>query len=754
MVRSSLFDNLTSSPDTPPPSGTSEQRPDSGTQDAHRYTGLNEPASLLRAHPAWLSYLFALIMTAAAIGLRRWLDFLGDDIVPFAIFYPTVLVCTLVGGAGPGFVSLALSAFAAIYLWVEPQGIFAMHGAGLINFFLFVLTSAIVILLAQRLRITLDRLGQSEARLTLAQEVGRIGIWDLDLKTGALWWSPSLYKVTGISPDSQPSVEAIMERIDPADRGRTQEAFDIARRGLDRLDIDFRFNRDDGSTVWLAIRAELFRDSLGRPSRLLGINFDTTPIRTAVNERDRANSLLQTFFESLPGAAFAKDLEGRYLLGNPVFATAIGHPPESFLGKRDDELFINKDHANIIMTNDRAVIDGGKACQIEEALRLSDGDMAYWLAVKAPFFDAGGNPQGIIGISLDVTERRKAEERLRFLADEVDHRAKNLLGVVLSLVRLTKVDDVAAFKAAVSGRIEALARAHTLLAANRWQGVNIATLMHEEIAPFGEAGTDRIRLDGPPLILAPNASQAFAMAVHELAINAAMYGALSTEAGRLDVSWQLIADDAGESLALDWRESGGPSVQSPSEPGFGSTAIQGAIEHQLGGCFDIQWAATGLTCRFVFPLSGNMAGDHFLGVSRSGGRLGQYADGSAADLCGKRVMVVEDEALIALTLMDAVRESGGTVIGPAGTVAAAIELARKDTPDLAILDVDLAGTGSAPVARALRSLGVPFVYCTGYAETAVQIEPELRAAMLTKPIDSAALEVALREALNQDAPFR
>jgi CheY-like chemotaxis protein len=253
-------------------------------------------------------------------------------------------------------------------------------------------------------------------------------------------------------------------------------------------------------------------------------------------------------------------------------------------------------------------------------------------------------------------------------------------------------------------------------------------------------------------MLAPNASQALAMAVHELAINAAMYGALSTETGRLDVSWQLIPGDAGESLALDWRESGGPSVLSPSEPGFGSTAIQGAIEHQLGGSFDIQWAPTGMTCRFVFPLSGNMAGDYFLDVSRIGERPAAQPDGSAVELGGKRVLVVEDEALIALTLMDAVREAGCTIVGPASTVAAAIDLARKDTPDLAILDVDLAGTGSAPVAIALRSLGVPFVYCTGYAETAVQIEPELRAAMLTKPIDAAALEAALREALNQGAP--
>ncbi|MFO6447016.1 PAS domain-containing protein [Erythrobacter sp. NE805] len=727
-----------------------EPSPDSLSPEASLgYRGLAEPAGFLSHRTTWTSYGLAVALTGAVVVLRRWLDSYSEGIVPFAVFFPAVLVCTLFGGVGPGVLSLALAAAAATFFWLEPIGSLTLTGPSFVSLLLFVLSNAVNIYVADRLRKAHDRLRQSEARLSLSQDVGRIGIWDLDLRTGALWWSRSFHEVTGIAVTEPPSIEGVMRRIHPADHARAVQALDDARRGNDRLDIEFRFNRDDGATIWLAGRAELFRDAQGRPTRLLGINFDATPIRTAESERDRANALLRTFFESLPGAAFAKDVEGRYLLGNPIFAAAVGHTEESFAGRTDLELLADKEQARALMANDRAVMEGGKARQLEEGLLLPNGEMSYWLGVKAPFFDADGQPQGIMGISLDVTDRRKAEERLRFLADEVDHRAKNLLGVVLSLVRLTKVDDVKAFKAAVSGRIEALARAHALLAANRWQGVHVDTLLREEIAPFGRVGSERIQLAGPSVLLEPNAAQALAMAVHELAINAAMYGALSVESGCLSVAWEIEGSDA---LVLEWRETGGPEVAPPAAPGFGSTAIRGAIEHQLSGTFDLTWAPSGLTCRIAFPLAGNAApGPGTADPASSGEREATRPAAAKVELAGKRVLVVEDEALIALTLVDALREMGCEVAGPASTVAAALELARADRPDLAVLDVNLAGTGSAPVAQALRSEGVPYVYCTGYAEPALQIAPELRAAMLTKPIDPAALESALRVAL-ADAP--
>ncbi len=710
------------------------------------YPGMVERSGLLDAGRGLSAYAVAALVAVLAVGVRKWLDIFGPDIVPFALFYPVVLACTLLGGIGPGLLALLITSTAARLFWIEPLGLLSLSPSGLVNLCLFIISNATLITVAHLLRASYRRLRRSEARLSLSHDVGQIGIWDLDLRTGALWWSPSFYTLAGIAPGEEPSVRAVLDRIHPEDRPLADAAFEAARRGLDRLDLEFRFNRDDGSTIWLAGRAELFRDEQGRPSRLLGINFDATPRRTIESERDRANALLQTFFDSLPGAAFAKDCQGRYLLGNPIFAAAVGHGPEFFIGKTDLDVLADKDQAREIMANDQAIIASGEVCQIEEALLLPDGEMSYWLAVKAPFKDPLGQPQGLMAISLDVTERRRSEQRLRVLADEVDHRAKNLLGVVQSIVRLTKVEDVAGFKAVLTGRIRALARAHSLLAASRWDGVDLATLVREELAPFGRSGADPIRVCGPSLMLRPNASQALAMVLHELAINAARYGALSVEGGQLTVTWDIAEGIGGSRLELDWTEVGGPQVAAPAEHGFGFTAMLGAIEHQLSGDIGFEWGATGVTCRIAFPVERNLVED------RTGGVLAGKSPGPALpgapdfDLHGQRVLIVDDEALIALALRDAAEELGCTVIGPAHAAATALALIRQGAPDLAVLDINLAGTSSALIARALRALDVPFIYCTGYAEPAGQIEPGLEAEVIAKPSDTAMLAAALRRA--------
>lgn len=729
--------------------------PDTGAGEVPHYPGVVERLGFFSGRARWQAYLFAVALTLLAVGFRRWLDMFGEGIVPFVLFYPVVLACTVVGGIGPGMASLVLSAIATTIFWIEPRGILSLTSAGAINILLFIVSNGAMVAVAHLLRTSYDRLRQSEARLNLSQEVGQIGIWELDLKTGVLWWSASHYKLTGFDRRTVPSVTTLLDRIHPADRERVNAAYEAARQGHDRLDLEFRFIREDGHTLWLAARAELFRDADGRPKRLLGINFDATPMRTIASERDRAHTLLQTFFDCIPGAAYAKDTEGRILLGNPGFATAVGHPPEEFLGKTDLEFVRDRDHARAIRMHDEAVLASDTAMQHEEDLLLPDGTMSHWLSIKTPFRDAEGQVKGLVGISLDMTERRRAEQRSRLLADEVDHRAKNLLGVVQSIVRLTRVDDVAAFKSVLTGRIRALARAHSLLAASRWDGVDLARLLREELAPFDRNRDEQLHIAGPALTLSPGASQALAMVLHELAINAARYGALSAERGRLAVTWEMVADEAGAArIELTWTETGGPAVAAPDRPGFGFTTIHGAIEHQLSGKIDLDWAPAGITCRIAFPVAGNVVQEPAAVAPPPAASFERRPDTPlAADAgpYGHSVLIVEDEALIALTLADSLREFGFTVVGPAHSVEAAMALILQGAPDLAVLDINLAGRRNAPVARALRALGVPFIYCTGYAEPADQIEPGLEAEMITKPTDPAALVAALRRAASPAA---
>lgn len=203
---------------------------------------------------------------------------------------------------------------------------------------------------------------------------------------------------------------------------------------------------------------------------------------------------------------------------------------------------------------------------------------------------------------MDVTERRRTEERQTLLAREVDHRAKNVLAVVQAALRLTPKDDPDAYASAIEGRVAALARAHTLLAAEHWSGADLGTLLRHELAAFVDsaAAEPRVALEGEDLMLPPAQAQPLAMAVHELTTNAAKYGSLSVPAGRLAVRWYLAP---GPRLRLHWAESGGPPVGGPPRRmGFGSRVLSGTVRGQLHGNVSLDWRPTGLVCDVDVPL--------------------------------------------------------------------------------------------------------------------------------------------------------
>ena len=313
------------------------------------------------------------------------------------------------------------------------------------------------------------------------------------------------------------------------------------------------------------------------------------------------------------------------------------------------------------------------------------------------------------GVQLDITERKRALERQRLLARELDHRAKNLLAVVQSILQLSRAEDIGSFVATVRGRVMALARAHSLLSDSRWEGADLRQLVQEELAPY-RTGAGRIAVDGPAVILAPAAIQSLALALHELATNAAKHGSLTWPTGRLAITW--VADADG--LRLVWDESGGPVIVGPpTRPRFGSTVITASIQQGLRGDLALEWRPEGLRAVMFVPhaqLARTGAGD--------GARAAPAAvDAPTAALAGRRILVVEDEPLIAMMAAVALEEAGCTVVGPAPTLAEALRLAEEERLDAAVLDRNLGGQYSDPVAERLRERGIPFAVVTGYADT-------------------------------------
>ncbi len=213
-----------------------------------------------------------------------------------------------------------------------------------------------------------------------------------------------------------------------------------------------------------------------------------------------------------------------------------------------------------------------------------------------------------IGVLEDIDTRRRAEEARMLLAHEVNHRAKNMLAVVQAVVQLTRSADPAAYAASVSARIAALGRAHDLLARRDWGDVALEDLARGELAPYlpvGEAmeGAARVSLRGPAVRLAASAVQPMAVALHELAVNAAKYGALAPgHAGRVELSWEVPPPGTG--LRLTWAEQGGPLLDGPpARRGFGTRVVDASISDQLGGRVERRWRPDGLICEITLPTS-------------------------------------------------------------------------------------------------------------------------------------------------------
>jgi two-component sensor histidine kinase len=215
----------------------------------------------------------------------------------------------------------------------------------------------------------------------------------------------------------------------------------------------------------------------------------------------------------------------------------------------------------------------------------------------SPLRDAAGKLVGTSKIARDITDRKQAEEAQRLLAHEVDHRSKNLLTLVQAAVHFSEADTPDAVKAAIEGRIQALANVHTLLAQSRWVGVDLRSIVMDELYPYCPQGT-RAEVNGPDLRLKPQLAQLIAMALHELTTNAVKYGALSVSGGLLRVEWSHAANG---NLVIRWTETGGPAVKLPTRRGFGSRMLDGTIRTQLNGDLRFNWRTEGLACEIEAP---------------------------------------------------------------------------------------------------------------------------------------------------------
>jgi PAS domain S-box-containing protein len=393
-----------------------------------------------------------------------------------------------------------------------------------------------------------------------------------------------------------------------------------------------------------------------------------------------------------------------------------------------------------------AIVGSGESrFQVEFRIVRPSGEVRWCYGAGIITRDADGKPVRMNGVTVDITDRKRAEERQVLLAREVDHRAKNTLAVVLSVLRLTRAPTTKDFIATVEGRVHALAATHNLLSATRWEGADLGKIVEEEMAPYHANHRQRVITGGPAVVLLPATAQAVALALHELATNAAKYGALSTETGTLGVTWRA----EGDALVLDWTETGGPPAAEPARLGFGLTIVRSSIEAQFRGGVSYEWRREGLRCTLSIPAAQIAAPPAAAEAPASA----PADNGTRRSLADMRLLVVEDELLVSMLIEEILGELGATVAGPYGRLADGLAAAKAERFDGAILDLNLAGESADPLADLLLARGVPFVFITGYQRESID-RRYANVPVLQKPIDAAALESVLLTLLGSEPLLR
>jgi PAS domain S-box-containing protein len=289
-------------------------------------------------------------------------------------------------------------------------------------------------------------------RMQLALEAGAIiGTWIWDVPGNRVVADERFARAFDLDPatcrEGLP-LEAVFDRLHPGDRVRVQQSIEGVLQQGGAFRCEYRVLHSDGRYHLVEANGRCALDAQGRPTRFPGVLLDIEDRRRAEAERDQANAMLRTFIEAVPGVVYAKDREGRLLLANRGTAQLLGRPAEAFLGKTDLELLKDRVHAERVMANDRRIMTSGQADQIEEIVPLADGTTAYWLSHKAPLFDTHGDVVGLIGASIDITERKREQERARTEAEMLDvlNRTGALLAGELDLDALLQSVTNAATK--------------------------------------------------------------------------------------------------------------------------------------------------------------------------------------------------------------------------------------------------------------------------------------------------------------------
>ena len=514
---------------------------------------------------------------------------------------------------------------------------------------------------------------------------------------------------------------------------------------IDNFNMEKRYFRKDGQIVW----ANLTVGCVRRPDRsvdyLISAVEDITTRKRAEDQLRRSHDTYLSLIEKNPFGIYLVDSEFRLAqLGAGARKAFEGISP--LLGRDFADLirtvWPEPFSTEVINHFQRTLATGEPYVAATHQQRGNTGAVeSYdWRIERVTLPDGR---YGVVCYFYDLTERQRYEERIQLLMREVNHRSKNMLALVQSIARLTAAGAPENFARRFEERIVALAASQDLLIRGDWSGAGLHELIRSQLGHFGDLMETRFMLRGPALTINAAAAQTLGMVLHELSTNAGKYGALSNAAGRVEISWRILRGQNDRvRFEISWVERDGPMVTPPSRTGFGSTVIDKLASRGLGATVDLKYLPAGLTwrleCSASKVLDGGTDEEHAAYVTEESGPAG-----------GGRIMVVEDEALLAIDIAQVLGTAGFNVIGPAANVEQAFRLLDRLGCDCAVLDVNLGKETAEPIARRLSEAGIPFITLSAYDPDQMPsiFKSSLR---LSKPLQPQALIDAINLAMHRE----
>ena len=455
-------------------------------------------------------------------------------------------------------------------------------------------------------KLTEQALTERNAQLALAGKAALVGSFAFDIGSGKMQVSPGYAAIHGVPEGTAETNRSDWRtRVHPVDLPRLEANLqrDIDGRRSEHQ-CDYRIVRSGGETRWIEARSFISYDRDGAAQRIVGANIDVTERKKAELALTERNLQLSLAGKSARVGSYAYDPNADAMQIDAGYAALHGLPEGTAETTRSEwrARAHPEDLVRLGNVRSRAFRERWDEYDIEYRIIRSGGEVRWIESRSFISYATDGHPERVVGVNIDITERKLAEDQQRILVAELDHRVKNVLATVSAVAAqtLNASCSLEHFVSAFDGRLRSMAQTHELLSERLWRGIPLAELLRRELAPY--AGGNNTEIGGPEVILSAEAGQTLAMVLHELATNAAKHGAFSSREGKVSVDWRRqLNGNARAGLVIEWQETGGPPAKAESKAGYGISVICELIPHELAGKVNLVLTPEGARCQLELP---------------------------------------------------------------------------------------------------------------------------------------------------------